>query len=349
MWIYIPAKVETLNQDNDDLKCGYLLGSGNDAGYIALKGISGCQSDTGWFIGARHSAYPYFAASAMSGSEVLEEGIFTREYNNDTYCGEPVYHSSNMSYGGSLFKSFTQNAYIIQYEKKEPCYSVDTLSGGTSGDHFWNTGKQDIGMNWYADWGEDARPLPFDATLAGGVDAYRADWGDVIDHYHLQPKLDRWIHDPNEGDQAPAGKYINPDDESEIILGKQTFKIVSPSGRKGEVWIGYRLNRTSNDQAYYSPDNGITKLRHRYNFRNTYGEGWYIGSNNSSSTSDYYTYTNGSSAIDVKSFTAEYYHYNKETSGFQHIASGDLGFELGPYVLETEDYNIKMGEVSLWR
>lgn len=351
MWIYIPAKVETLNDDNDDLKHGYLVGGGADSGYIALRGTSGVQSDTGWFIVAASNPYPYFLASAMSSAdEVVEETEFRRDYGWDTaYCGEPVYTGGGSL--GRLFKSFTQNAYIIKYEKGEPCYSLDTLSGTTSGDHFWNTGRDDIGMFWYYDYyTQEVAPTRFEASLAGAVDEYKIGAGDDwISKVVLLPKLDRWVHDPNEGDQTPAGKYINPEDESEIILGVKTYKCNSEP-YKDTVWIGHGLKYTSNDRAYYTPDNGRTKLRHRKTFRgDQYGEGWYIGNASQSSTGDYYAYANGSSAIDAKTFTAECYKYNKDTSAFERAASADLNFELGPYQLETEDYSIKMGEVSLWR
>lgn len=351
MWLYVPAKIANLDQDEDSVKYGYLIGEKNDSAYIAMKGTSGVQSDTGWFIVNKSNPYPYFAASAISsGGEVLSEGSFRRWDASNTYCGEPAYVGGEV--GGYLFKSFTQDAYIIAYNKEEPCYSLDTLSGTTSGDHFWNTGRKDIGMMWKYDWyTEEVVTTEFDAQLQGGVDSYKEGWGDdYIDHYHLKPKLDRWIHikSSDVNDKEPAGKYKNPEDGSVIVVGTQTYECVE-GPYKGTLWLGHALSKPSNGKAFYQIDGGTTKLVHRTSFRDSETEGWYIGSTSTSNTDPYYVYAPAGSAIDAKMFTAACWEYDKDRMEYRRATSADLQFQLGPYVVDTIDVNIKMGEVSLWR
>jgi len=326
-YTYIQAKINDLSYKNDYLQpYGYFIGERTDSKYLIIPGLTPVdeyETELTWYLVEKTNAFPYFELSGGQG-----DTLHRLEWD---YNGQPAYGGQDYL----LYSSIYAGEYIVTtfYHEHEPVFSIDLLSGGLSGDYYYRTGVTSVGYYMEADQYDlrDA-PTPIECQISGAVPS------DVPQKLILKAKWNRWKYAGEQGDDAPAGKFVNEDTGAELYVGMRSYQCQEDN----TIWVGYGL---SSKNAYWQEEKGLSfKLRHLSAFGD-WGEGWYAGN----LSGEAWVYPNGLSVIDAGSFTVQNYQYNSEKEKLIHIPANDLHFLKGPWRLGTTIGNIYMGEVSLWR
>ena len=366
-WQYIPAQLQQVERDYNDSRYtqatfppGYYLGTKADEGKLLLQTTSARSANSpiysanGWLICEK--PWLEFSVSGLSSAgELVWSGTFapfgwnadsstTQDIATDecaVYCGKPVFSDG----GRFLHYSPTEGKYILRVQAQgilhEPCYSLNMLSGGTSGEYFFksNLDSLTVDSSWDS-WQRQAEA--FTLSLAGATD--EAKDVDYINGYtaKAEVKLDGyWTYKGNPEtsafDEAPAGIYENKATSATWEVGTKTYLSTDGEGKR-EVWKGRRLK--SRYAQFVSESYGI--LASAAN-TDAFGRCWWTGGRTAT-----YVFQTGEDATLPDSFTLARYEKNDEDE-WEPVPSGNLEMSLGPYVLDKTENEIKMGEFTLWR
>lgn len=350
-WQWIPAELDvnphnsgsepTLTETINGWRPGYYIGEGNDDGYYIVNAAGYRNfgtSDPNWIV----TTYPYqqFSVSACTSADsVVSEFIMDFNAENQMfYFGKPVYYGNNYV----LKYSPTNGSYVIMTRdyssvRSEPVYSVNVLSGGLSGDHYWIGNVTDLDL----DVGTRYGPITF--ALIGAVDQYKDSNPSYIAHFLLESKINYYKYIDNSGDQLPAGKYEHSETGETITVGSQTY-----AGDDGSIWIGHHLSSTeigTMDSPYFQSNHGRLYYAESTEY---WGNCWKTNAAAEAPVFIYRTSQSDPSKL-PNSFTLSYYVWDSDLSTYKINSDGNITLTLGPYQLLSVESSIMMGEVSQWR
>ena len=369
-WQWVPAQLDVFVgkdsgqrswEDWDDYRPGYFVGKSSDAGFYLVandtydqrynRANSVLSSTNNWMIVS--DPIVSFKVSAFTSADAfIGESTF---YPSNAATGSTIYQYSGQAqtvYGGKpiyyctrngskrLFYSISEGTYIIidgiPEICTEPIYSLNTLSGGISGDHFWEGAGPNL---------DTFVTSPITFSLAGASQQYMDTEGeDYIAYYLALPYLDYYKYSSPASisalDEWPAGEYTNANTGEVKIVGMKCYK-----GDDGSVWRGYSVGKRSENWRSNSWGGAANRLR--YTNSDEYGDCW-LTVHNATRHDPYFVYQNSLSTL-PNSFTLERFEWDELSGAYVHQENKDIDLELGPYQMLSSESYVLMGEVSQWR
>lgn len=371
-WQWIPAQIDVffgkdagLDSYDDwtfDYRPGYFEGRDNDAGLYLIANETYDQrhrtadsvlsSTNNWMIVS--DPVVCFKVSAFTSADTLiEEDTFypanvtsgliaAQQYVGQVqtiYGGKPVYYCTQNG-GLRLFYSISEGTYIVAEGTPEICtepiYSLNTLSGGINGDHFWKGGVPHL---------DTLVTEPMNFYLDGASQQYIDDAGEgYTERYSMLPYLDYYKYSSPSNisafDEWPAGEYTNERTGKVKVVGVKCYK-----GNDDSIWKGYKIGTQS--EIWVSNSWGGAANCLRYTNSDEYGNCW-ITDHNRLRHEPYFVYQNSLSTL-PDSFTLERFKWDELSGAYAHEESADIDLARGPYQLLSSESSVLMGEVSQWR